>query len=318
MTIRNFVPVLWSTKIMQQLYKAQVYGQCVNRDYEGEIKKYGDTVRVNTLGLPTISDYVPYTFTLTPEQLQGAGEALTIDQVKYYDYAIDDVDSAQVTPGIMDQANKNAAYALRDTTDTFLATTLAAGVAATAAGTLYNGTSVSSTSNPILVGTGATLTDAFTFLTDMNTLMNENNVPPNDRWVVVPPRFARNLILDVRFSSFATAVAANTTRVGATMGGSDGSSGDGFGALAEAFKVLVGFDLKISNNVPSTGTAPNKIYTILGGYKGACSYAEQIPEGHPEAFRPQGGFSDAMKSLHLYGAKVFRPDGLVAGFAQFA
>lgn len=315
MTIRNFVPILWSDQILEQLYKAQVYARCVNRDYQGEIKKYGDTVRVNTLGLPTISDYVPYTFTLTPEQLQGAGEALTIDQVKYYDYAIDDVDAAQVTPDLMSQANKNAAYALRDVTDSFLANTLAAGVAT--ANVLLSGTTASSATNPISVGTGSGVTDAFELLVSLNTRMNKSNVPPNDRWVVIPPDFAQVLILDPRFSSFATALAANTLKMGSTAGGSNGSSGDGYGQLAEALRVLVGFDLYVSNNVPSATLAGATVYTILGGYKGACSYAEQIPEGHPEAFRPQGGFSDAMKSLHLYGAKVFRPDGLVAAYAQF-
>jgi len=300
---------------MQQLYKAQVYGNCVNRDYQGEIKKYGDTVRVNTLGLPTISDYVPYTYTYTPEALQGAGEAITIDQVKMYNFVIDDVDQAQITPGVMEQGIKNASYALRDVTDQFIANTLAAGVAT--ANVLLNGATASSTSNPILVGTGGSVVEPFTLLTKLGTRMNKSNVPASDRWVVVPPDFAENLILDPRFSSFATAVAANTTRVGATMGGSDGSSGDGYGSLAEALRVLVGFDLYVSNNVPSATNGADTVYTILGGYKGACSYAEQIPEGQPIAYQPQFGFGDAMKSLHLYGAKVFRPDALVAAYCQF-
>ena len=46
---------------------------------------------------------------------------LTIDQAKYFNFSIDDVDAAQVNPKLMDEAMKRAAYGMNDTTDTFLA-----------------------------------------------------------------------------------------------------------------------------------------------------------------------------------------------------
>ena len=49
-------------------------------------------------------------------------------------------------------------------------------------------------------------------------------------------------------------------------------------------------------------------YIVMAGYPGAISFAEQIVK--VEAYRPESAFSDAMKGLHLYGAKLVRPTGI--------
>lgn len=309
---------MWAESFLQQLYKAQVYIKCCNTDYEGEIKGYGDTVRINTLGLPTISDYTPNSFSslLVPEVLTGAGESLTINQAKMFNFAVDDVDKAQAKGTIMSQAMKNAAYKMRDVTDIHLATVIAAQVAT--ANILLNGGAVTSTSNPLILGTGGAANDAFETLVNLGTQLNLANVPPNDRWVVVDPNFAGLLLKDPRFTSFATAGALTTMKQGATLGGSSGDSADGYGGLADTLKMLVGFDLYVSNNVPVSGSGATAIFTILAGYTGAVTYAQQLDANSPEAYRYQGGFADAMKGLHLFGSKVTRPDGLAEVFVQYA
>ena len=47
-------------------------------------------------------------------------------------------------------------------------------------------------------------------------------------------------------------------------------------------------------------------YAVQAGVPGAIAFAEQIVK--VEAYRPQDSFSDALKGLHVYGAKVIRPD----------
>ena len=46
----------------------------------------------------------------------------------------------------------------------------------------------------------------------------------------------------------------------------------------------------------------------MAGYPGAITFAEQVAS--VEAFRPEASFSDAMKGLHLYGAKLIRDTGI--------
>ena len=57
MSIKNFIPTLWSARLLEHLDKVHVYVNLLNRDYEGEIKNYGDTVKINQIGDITIKDY---------------------------------------------------------------------------------------------------------------------------------------------------------------------------------------------------------------------------------------------------------------------
>lgn len=277
MSVNNFIPTVWSASILENLNDAHVYANCVNRDYEGEISQVGDTVRINSIGRVTISAYTKNTWNMTPEVLDGAGQTLTITEADSFYFGIDDVDKAQAKGSIKDAAMREAAWGMADDVDVFLAALLAAGVST--AGIL----------TPAVVGSGAGDADAYEILVDLGTRLDEMNTPKNDRWAVLPPWYLGALLKDPRFTSFGTSQNITT-------------------AMNAAIKTMSGFDLKFSNNVPVSGSA----YTVLGGYKGAATFAESIPEGQPEAFRHQGGFVDVVRGLHVYGAKVTRPDNLVS------
>ena len=66
-----------------------------------------------------------------------------------------------------------------------------------------------------------------------------------------------------------------------------------------------GFTVLQSHNVPNTSGAK---YKIIAGHQIAISYAEQINK--VEAYRPEKRFADAVKGLHLYGAKLVRPGAI--------
>ena len=57
MSVKNFIPQIWSAILLEHLDKSHVYVALCNRDYEGEIKMFGDTVKVNQLGDITVKDY---------------------------------------------------------------------------------------------------------------------------------------------------------------------------------------------------------------------------------------------------------------------
>ena len=56
----NFIPTVWAARLLVALEKALVYAQdgTVNRDYEGEIKESGNTVKIGSIGEVNIGDYV--------------------------------------------------------------------------------------------------------------------------------------------------------------------------------------------------------------------------------------------------------------------
>lgn len=271
MSVTNFIPTIWSARLLEHLDKKHVYASLLNRDYEGEIKNFGDTVKINQIGDVTIKDYVKSTDIDAPEELSGDQLTLTIDQAKYFNFGIDDVDAAQVNPKLMDKAMMRAAYGMNDVTDRFAANLLYVGV--------DSANVLGSDTTPIV----PTAKDAYDALVDLSTLLTEANVPMAGRWVVIPAWYHGLLLKDDRFT---------------------GNGTDYNKAILEGGEVGVaaGFSVNLSNNVPNTtGTK----YKIIAGTNEAGSYAEQILK--TEAFRPEKRFSDAVKGLHVYGAKLLQP-----------
>ena len=84
------------------------------------------------------------------------------------------------------------------------------------------------------------------------------------------------------------------------------------GLVAQA----AGFDIYLSNNCVSVNSNSKDTYTIVGGVDSAATYAEQIVS--TEAYRPEKRFADAVKGLHVYGAKVVDKAQIACLKATFA
>lgn len=271
MSVKNFIPQIWSARLLAHLDKIHVYAGLVNRDYEGEIKQFGDTVKINQIGDITIKKYTGAAID-APDDLTGEQDTLTIDQANYFNFAIKDVDNAQTNPKLMNEAMARAAYGLNDTVDSLLAGIMVAGAAG----------AIGSDESPFV----PTKDDAYDLLVDLGTELTEKNVPLVGRWVVVPPFYHGLLQKDSRF-------VGNGTDVNMAI-----LQGGHIGAAA-------GFQIYVSNNVPNTEGAK---YKILGGTNAGASFAEQITE--TEGYRPESNFSDAVKGLHLCGVKVLQKNAL--------
>lgn len=281
MAINSFIPTIWSARLLQNLNTALVYAQqnVVNRDYEGEIRTVGDTVRISTLGPVTVGSYTKNANMAAVQELTDATQLLSITQGDYFNFQIDDIDRRQQQPKVMDQAMRNAAFALADTADQWLAALMWAGVpAANTQGAVGAG---------LVCGYGAGETDPYIALLNAGIDLDEANVPRAGRWAIVPPWFHGYLLMDQRF-------------VGSGAEAADARGINGFVGRA------AGFDIYMSNNVPFVG-GPAEFKIVLG-INYATAYAEQI--NSVEAYRPELRFADAVKGLHLYGARVVYPNAL--------
>ena len=283
MTTENFIPQVWSAKLLENWNDKHVYVACLNRDYEGEVRDVGDTVKINSIGRITIAAYTKNTNHNAAEELDDSQTFIQITQADYYNFGIDSIDKAQQKPKLMSAAMEEASWGLADTADSWVADLLEAGVQT--ANQLTAATSV---------GTGASDDDAYEILVDLGTKLTENNAPKTGRWVVVPPWFHGVLLKDPRFVSFGTGANLDVLK--------NGSIGR-----------AAGFEIKESNNVP-VGSSSD--YTIIAGVSAAATFADQIKE--PQAYKPELRFGDAMKGLHVYGAKVTRPYGLASIVATAA
>lgn len=279
MAISNFIPTLWAGDLLASLKKSAVYTQpgVINRNYEGMIRQMGDTVKITSIGAITLKNYTVNTDMDSPETLADATRPLSIDQQKYFNFQVDDVDAAQVANAgnLRMEAMTEAAYAVRDAQDQFIA----ALYADADAGNLIGSTAAPKTD---LGDAGA----PYDYLVDLSVVLDEANVPSEQRWCVVPPWFHGLLLKDSRFVSTGSAQ-AESRLANAVIG------------------AAAGFTILKSNNVPNTTGAK---YRIMAGHPMAITYADQL--GKIEAFRMEARFADAIKGLYLYGAKVIRPTAL--------
>ena len=274
MAITNFIPEVWSAQLLSSLKKSLVFAgpTVVNRNYEGEIANAGDTVRITSISRPTVADYTKNSTTITPENLTDAARTLVIDQAKYFAFEVDDIDLRQSANGgaIMSEAADEAAYALADTADQYVAG-------------LYVGVDAANAISTTSITTAAL---AVSNLIALKVKLDNANVPTQGRYVIVPPWYHGLLLgsdLFVRVDASGTSEALRNGMVGRAFG----------------------FDVLVSNNcVNVTGDD----YIVQAGYPGAFTFAEQIAK--VEAYRPESAFSDALKGLHLYGAKLVRPTGI--------
>lgn len=186
MAFSNFIPEIWSARLLEHMDKVHVYANLMNRDYEGDIKAYGDTVHINLLGDITIQNYTGVDIS-APQELDSTLQSLEINQAKYFNFMVKDIDNAQSNPKLVDAAMSRASYNMNDVIDQYLADLLLKGVAA--ANVLY-------TDSTAVTPTAA---NAYDYLVDLGVRLSECNVPVYDRWVVVPPWYHGLLLKDERF-----------------------------------------------------------------------------------------------------------------------
>ncbi|MEU0761590.1 phage capsid protein [Streptomyces microflavus] len=282
MAITRFRPEIWAARLLVAWRNELVYAgpTVVNRDYEGEIADAGDTVTITSISRPTVGTYVPNSTVIVPEELTDAQRKLVVDQSKYWAFKVDDVDKRQAKGNVMPQAMNEAAYALADVAERYVAGFYTGAVPANTLG---------STGAPINVHTAPG--DFYgKVLVPLRTKLKRSNAPTAGRYCIVPPEGYASLLLDDRFTDYGKSGQTEALRNG---------------AVGEA----AGFRIYESNNAPEPTTG---VHVVQAGVNGAITFAEQINK--TEAYRPESSFSDAVKGLALYGAKLIRPEGIAVAY----
>ena len=280
-SVETFIPEIWSKKLLSSLKKSLVFASptVVNHDYEGEISEQGDTVTINSVSRPTVGTYVKNVTSIVPETLTTAQRKLVVDQAKYFAFEVDNVDKRQTAGDLLSEAIVEAGYALADVTDIYVEALIAAQVVtANALGTI-------SVTTPDL---------AYQKLLALKVVLDEANVPDDGKRFVVVPAWYHALLLD-------------NNKFVANPQNPDGSQALMNGKVGRA----AGFNIHMSNNCPNT---TGDDYRVTAGHPMATSFADQINQ--TKAYEPEDSFSDAVKGLHLYGAKVVRPTAVATMVAS--
>lgn len=266
-----FIPQIWSQKLNQLLEKNCVMLQCVNRNWEGEIKNQGDTVKIITPASVSVSTLTSNDITYST--LTPTSQDLVIDQKKFFAFKIDDVSQAQANADIMEAHLVSAKKAIEEVQDSYLLGMHTNVVAANTVGTEASPVTLDKT----------TIYEKFVKLS--LALKNSDAVYSGIRpWVVINPSIEAYLLQSPEFIS-AYNVADETLR--------EGSIGR-----------IAGMDVLVSTNL----TAVDGKYYVLAGTNDAITFASQLSK--IESLRDKDSFSDLVRGLYLYGAKTVQPKSL--------
>jgi hypothetical protein len=285
----NFwVPEIFSQKVQVAFRKSAVCEAICNTDYFGDIASYGDTVNIIQEPQITVTDYTRETDTAAGRTgLTDAELILTVDQAKYFRFEVDDLENRFSHVNWQAIASDNAAYNLKDAYDTNVLAAIVAGSTTNVYGT---------SAAPIDTGFGSGEIDPLDVLARLARLLDDDNVPEENRYVVANPIFYEEL---AKTSSKLMSVDYNQ---------GDGGLRNGLVASGK----LRGFSLYKSNNLATVaGTASfsgTTLYNVMGGHMSAVAAASALSQ--TESFRAHDAFADVVRGMLVWGRKVLRETAL--------
>ena len=297
-----FLPSIYSKKVLNFFRKASVVEAITNTDYAGEISAYGDSVKIIKEPVISVSDYTRGSDT-TATKLTDQELTLVVDSAKAFKFIVDDIETNMSHVNFKEVATSSAAYALRDSYDAAVIAAMFSGVSTSSPDHVLGADAAAATqtmaqhqggSNSIdLTGSDGTGADPLDVMAFMAKLLDEQSVPEEGRWFVAPPSFYNEL-----------------SQSGSKLMSVDFNAGQGSirNGLVSSGK-LRGFDMYKSNNVAAASTATGK---ILAGHISSTATAQTIIS--TEVLRDPSSFGDIVRGLHVYGAKVLRPEALVSAF----
>jgi len=285
-TSSSWLPEVFSKKVQVAFRKSAVAEAICNTDYMGEIAQFGDTVNIIKEPQISVNSYTRDA-TLSSTDLTDEELVLQVDQAKYFQFEVDDLEARFSHVNWQQIASDNAAYKLKDSFDSNVLQAAVTGATTNTYGTA---------SAPIDTGHASGEVDPLNVLARLARQLDDNNVPEENRWVVAAPQFYEEL--------------AQTSSKLMSVDYNQGDGGLRNGLVASGS--LRGFKMYKSNNMPTvTGTGSfsgSSLPTVLAGHMSAMSCAQSLST--VETVRSTTSFRDIVRGLLVWGRKVLRPESL--------
>lgn len=308
----TFIPTLWSSKLNAKFYAATVFGEIANTTWEGEISGMGDKVIINQIPDVAISTYTPgagLSYQVpTPSTLE-----LQIDKGKYFAFQVNDLLAMQSQPKLMDVFSNDASMQMKIQIDSNVIYNTFTGAAAAnkggTAGAKSGNYNLGSEGTPFQLA--ASSTSAVALITSLAAVLDEQNVPETDRFLLISPADRQALMNSNMSQAYITGDSQSILR--------NGKVG-----------VIDRFTVYVSNQLPwlaasgtqwqpgaGAATEPslisatanaNKRRAIIAGHKAGITFASNMTK--METVRNPSDFGDFVRGVNVYGFKVVKPEAL--------
>ena len=266
-TVAHFQQTIWSKSILKELTKITSLRNHCNFQYKKK-KKNAKEVKILSVNRPTIADYVPGT-AINRESVSDSSQLLKLDQYKYFNFEIEDIVKAQSVPGLMEETSRQASLGLAEEGDKYVASIVKAGV--------EDGTDPLPQSDSVIT---LTTDNAMASVEDGFATLYGNDCKVSDMFYLelAPKVFTT-------YRQQLTELSTNNPEI---------LKKGAVGKINNAY-------VCIENLLPQ---GDDSYYNILRTEK-AIAFAEQIEK--IEHYRPEDAFTDAVKGLYVFGAKIIRP-----------
>jgi hypothetical protein len=284
----NFIPEIWSGKLLVKFYAATVSAAICNTDYEGEIKDVGDVVQIRTVPDIVIRNYVKNQ-SLQIQRPDSPKKDMPIDKAKYFNFICDDIDKHQTDVALMDSWSRDASQQMKiEVDEEFLGDVFSDADAdnqGITAGVKSNDIDLGVSTDPVIISKASVLD----FLVDVGTVMDEQNLPEESRWAVIPPWFAgmikKSDLKDASLAGDGTSIMRNG-RIG----------------------MIDRLTIYVSNLLNDQSDSGYTTYDAIAGHKSAISWASQMTK--MESLRAESTFGTLVRGLNVYGYQVLKPEAL--------
>ena len=288
----NFVPQIYIQKVLKYFRRASVAEAITNTDYSGEIENFGDTVKIIKEPTITVTAYQRGA-SINSQDLTDAEISLTVDQGNYFAFKVDDIEERQSHVNFEALATSSGAYALKKQYDYNVLSNINSNATT-------DTSNLGAASSAISCNTG---NECANYLSTAARLLDENDVPEENRWAVAPPQFYEILrqadakLMDASVTGEATSPLMN--------GNVTSRKVHGF-TLYQSNAIAVGgagSDATATFGPSSTSGETN----VLFGHMSAVATASAIAK--TEVVRDPNSFADIVRGLHVFGRKVLRGSG---------
>ena len=273
-TISNFQQTIWSKSILRSLNKITSLRNHCNFQYEKDSKNAKE-VKILSVNRPTIRTYVPGT-AITRESATDSSQLLQLNQYRYFNFEVEDIVKAQSVQGLMEALTDEASKGLAEEGDKYIASIVKADVEA-------SDPTVSMSSSVITL----TTSNAMSSVEDGFATLYGNDCKVSDTFYLelAPKVFTT-------YRQQLTELSTNNPEILKK------------GAVGKINNAYVCIENLLPTGKTGSSSTDNVYYNILRTDK-AIAFAEQIDK--VEHYRPEDAFTDAVKGLYVFGAKIIRP-----------
>jgi hypothetical protein len=265
---QHFIPEVFSKKLQAKFYAQTVLSEVTTNEYEGEISGLGNKVNIRAVPAVTVADY---TGSLSYSDVTSSTIELDINKAKSYAFKVDDILKRQADIDFMNEAAKDAAQNMKIEIEKDVFANVAAGSSLTD----INGGTPATVSTSNVLG----------FILEAGQTLDENNIPEEDRFMIINPATASILKQTELRQAYLTGDSVSPLR-------------NGFIGMVDRFKMYV------SNNLSTTAGVTSGLF----GHPKAIAYASQMT--NTETVRLESSFGDGVRGLAVYGYKVVLPTAL--------